>query len=374
MGKDRPHRGAQQTKIDQFAAPNAATRSESNQLKDGGDLGEPQGPTGAQILEAIEKLSAKMQTKIGEVTQEVNLLRNDLKKVSERTISTEQDVTRLKEEVASLKTTISDLVDRTTRQETRAEDAEGRARRCNLRFVGFPEGTEGTRPEIFLETWIKEKLPTAVLSPFFVIERAHRALVRKPPVGAPPRTIITKILNYRDRDAILQAVRLNGDPKHENQVIRIFPDYTQQVQQLRQSFLAVKQKLRAMKIKYMLLYPANLKVIYNEKTFFFETPEEVWDWLEIRGSDRILPPTQGRRWNRPRRRGRPGPAGTRADGNGGTFEPTDRVVVCRDGTLGVAERPTEHREACALVAAATTNGSGGLSPMLVEETPEQNAT
>ena len=93
------------------------------------------------------------------------------------------------------------------------------------------------------------------MSPLFAIERAHRALM-PPPVGAPPRVIIAKILNYRDRDTILKVAREKGPLKFENHTIAIYPDYTRRVQEARKSFLSVKQKLKAMDIKYMLLYPA----------------------------------------------------------------------------------------------------------------------
>ena len=88
---------------------------------------DPQGPTGTRILAAIEALSTKMQTKIGEVTQEVNLLRAELRKVAERSLTTEQDVTKLKEELAALKTTVTELTCRMHQLEIREEDAEGRS-------------------------------------------------------------------------------------------------------------------------------------------------------------------------------------------------------------------------------------------------------
>ena len=43
-----------------------------------------------------------MQTKIGEVTQEVNLLRTDLRKVEDRSVATEQDVVKIPEELVAL--------------------------------------------------------------------------------------------------------------------------------------------------------------------------------------------------------------------------------------------------------------------------------
>ena len=58
----------------------------------------------------------------------------------------------------------------------------------------------------------------------------------------------------------------------------IFPDYSLQVQKNRCSYDKVKQNLRTLEIRYMLVYPAKLKVIYQGKAIFFTTPEEAKDW------------------------------------------------------------------------------------------------
>lgn len=60
------------------------------------------------------------------------------------------------------------------------------------------------------------------------------------------------------------------------------------------TFGGVQQKLRAMGLKYMMLYPAKLKVLHESQSHFFVTPEEVWDWLEVRGDGRIPVPGVGR--------------------------------------------------------------------------------
>ncbi|KAJ1096135.1 hypothetical protein NDU88_001279 [Pleurodeles waltl] len=49
----------------------------------------------------------------------------------------------------------------------------------------------------------------------------------------------------------------------------------------RKGFMKVKAKLRAMNIRYMLLYRSHLKVISGGKSHFFDRPEEVWRWLEM---------------------------------------------------------------------------------------------
>ncbi|KAJ1091617.1 hypothetical protein NDU88_004734 [Pleurodeles waltl] len=52
-------------------------------------------------------------------------------------------------------------------------------------------------------------------------------------------------------------------------------------------FEGVKQKQRAMNICYMLLYQARIKVLHADRAHFVDFPEEVWDWLEVRGDEQI---------------------------------------------------------------------------------------
>lgn len=113
------------------------------------------------------------------------------------------------------------------------EDAEGRARRNNLRFVGFPEGCEEGNAEQLLTTWLTVWLPPDSIFHCFVIEWAQRALLQKSPPGSRPCPIIAKILNYHDRDNILKQARLKEPLYVNNARILIFPDYTRIVQQQR---------------------------------------------------------------------------------------------------------------------------------------------
>ena len=140
-----------------------------------------------------------------------------------------------------------------------------------------------------------------------------RSSVRTDPWGlglrrAPPRAIIARILNFRDRDTILRAARKVQELRLQNSRIMIFPDYSRAVQSRRRSFEEVKQKLRTMNIQYMLLFPARLKVIYHSKTLFFDSPNQAWEWtIEEHGAtipepeDPLGPRRSGRmRGGRPR--------------------------------------------------------------------------
>ncbi|KAJ1091711.1 hypothetical protein NDU88_004828 [Pleurodeles waltl] len=72
-------------------------------------LHEPQDPTGAQILAAIEATGVGLRTQTVTVSTEMNLLRVDLRKLAERYLETEQQVHKLQEEVAGLCSAVSIL-------------------------------------------------------------------------------------------------------------------------------------------------------------------------------------------------------------------------------------------------------------------------
>ncbi|KAJ1203766.1 hypothetical protein NDU88_007547 [Pleurodeles waltl] len=115
----------------------------------------------------------------------------------------------------------------------------------------------------------------------FVVERGHRGLLAPRRTGAPPWAIIARLLNYRDRDCVLRAACNSDKAVFENGNISIYPDYTNKVQKSRKGFLEVKAKLRAMNVRYMLVYSARFKVLSGGRSHLFEQPEEVWRWLEM---------------------------------------------------------------------------------------------
>lgn len=143
--------------------------------------------------------------------------------------------------------------------EYRAEDAENRNRRNNLRIVGLPEGAEGGDPTSFIEGLLRDLLPEARWSSYFTVERAHRIPPKPGPPGSPPRTFILCLLNFRDRDEVLRASRNVGELKFQNTKLMIFPDYSVETQKLRKSFDQVKSALRSRSIRYSVLFPARLK-------------------------------------------------------------------------------------------------------------------
>lgn len=238
-------------------------------------------------LAAVEKLGetlnqtrASLEGKIDKVAIDLTHLRADHRKLADRTTAVESAVADIAPTVTATDKHVQNLLNRVEFLEGRVEDAEGRARRNNVRIVGLPEGKKGRHPTEYAESWLQTLLPEGTLSPHFVIERAHRVPARPPPVGSNPRPFLIRLLNYGDRDAILQETRKMLDVQIDNSKIMFFPDYTLHVQKQRHSFLAVKKHLRQYDLNYSLLFQARLRVAANGKAHFFHTPEEAEEWTD----------------------------------------------------------------------------------------------
>ncbi|KAJ1106523.1 hypothetical protein NDU88_003924 [Pleurodeles waltl] len=111
----------------------------------------------------------------------------------------------------------------------------------------------------------------------------NRIPATPPPPEAYPRPITVRLMNFRDRDVILQGARKRGPLKIEGKEINIYPDYTNLVQKQRSAFASVKKVLRQNDMKYALLYPAKLRIEYEKRTHFLTSPREAWEWMETHG-------------------------------------------------------------------------------------------
>ncbi|KAJ1124399.1 hypothetical protein NDU88_002860 [Pleurodeles waltl] len=106
---------------------------------------------------------------------------------------------------------------------TKVEDAESQSRRHNIRLVGVPEKTEGPSLELYIEAWMSDVVMGGTPTKFFLVERAHR-------IPAYPKPIIVRLMNFRDRDVILQETQKRAPWDIEGKAINIYPDYTNMVQ------------------------------------------------------------------------------------------------------------------------------------------------
>uniref|UniRef100_H3AD16 L1 transposable element RRM domain-containing protein n=1 Tax=Latimeria chalumnae TaxID=7897 RepID=H3AD16_LATCH len=193
-----------------------------------------------------------------------------LNEVEQRTGSVEEELAEEKKRVAALDLRIAILVQR-------LDDQENRARRNNLRILGFPEQIEKGKPIQFLQ----EVLPKLLgLADGMQLERAHRSLVPRPAIGQHPRPFIVKFLRFPLKEMVIRRVRERGALVWEGNKILVFPDLSRELQEKRKKFMEVKKQLRDRGVKYGLFYPAILKICMGGKDYSFNTPNEAQDFLK----------------------------------------------------------------------------------------------
>lgn len=258
---------------------------EDQQAKDGAgtspDMEQSEAATN-KVLDAIALCQSMLTTKIEEVKIDVSLIRQDLSTLRDRVAETETRIGRAEDILHPLQHTTDEVRRQLQQLSAKQDDMENRLRRCNLRFIGLPETAEGNDPARFLENFLISNFGRDAFSVMFAVERAHRIPARPPPQGAPPRTLIAKFLNFRDRDKILRLTREKGNIPHTNTHVAVFPDFSNEVQRQRSRFQDVKRRLRVLHLKYAMLYPAKLRVECDGRTHFFEDPELASTWIDQR--------------------------------------------------------------------------------------------
>lgn len=180
-----------------------------------------------KVLVAIEHSRVTMETKFGKLASDLNILRDDHRKLADKVKHGEKTLQSIEPQVQLHQSAISELQSRVAALEHKADGLEGRSRQSNIRVLNL---LEGAHPIRFIETWIKTFTQAQDLTQYFSVERAHRVPARKPLAGLPPRPFLLKLLHYQDRDTILRATRQSGPLRVEYKQVMLFPDYSQAVQ------------------------------------------------------------------------------------------------------------------------------------------------
>ncbi|KAJ1198387.1 hypothetical protein NDU88_002228 [Pleurodeles waltl] len=96
-----------------------------------------------KIMDTIQALWNKIETKINEVTLDVTLLHADLHKVTDKVTTAEGQINGLRAINNQLKKQVQDLTKNQAKMEVKLQDQEGRACHNNIRITGVLEGAEG---------------------------------------------------------------------------------------------------------------------------------------------------------------------------------------------------------------------------------------
>lgn len=153
---------------------------------------------------------------------------------------------------------------------SRAEEAEDRSRRFNLRVINidekYPEGQNATQ---FMTKFFVEVLGDVFPTPP-VLDIAHRiGPLRR---DGKPWVMIVKLHYLQDKVTALAANRNQLDWRGEK--VRFFADYSPATSNQRASYAKVKSLLYNKKVKFRLVYPAVLHVEFENQNYNFKSSEE----------------------------------------------------------------------------------------------------
>ncbi|CAK6977073.1 PREDICTED: uncharacterized protein LOC106705605 [Scomber scombrus] len=89
-----------------------------------------------------------------------------------------------------------------------------------------------------------------------------------------------QFLRDQDKERTLTSARQQGTLRHENNIIRLYPDYSFELQQKRRRFDETKKILREKRVEYGLVYPARLLLKHAGKDLSYTDPDEARKYAE----------------------------------------------------------------------------------------------
>ncbi|RXN07446.1 LINE-1 type transposase domain-containing 1 [Labeo rohita] len=223
------------------------------------------------ISKQIDRMTNDIQAKLTRIETSMSTLSEQMAEVETRVSTTEDDIRDTRSTVSRLEKDVSYLKDK-------VQDLENRSRRSNIRIVNLPEKSEGGNMVSFLEHVIPEILGAENFPSPLIIERAHRT-GNISSNRANPGIIVAKLLNFREKQKILQLAR-EHKVYFNNRRIHFFPDFSAELQNARKAYMDVKRMLRDREIEYSFAYPSKLRILHRGKAKFFSTPSEVKNYID----------------------------------------------------------------------------------------------
>lgn len=225
-----------------------------------------------QLTTLKEEVSAA-KAAIRKVASEVELQASEAQK-------THTALQSLHANVRSNKHDLNDVLSKLANTQDKLIEMEDRSRRNNLRLVNLPESAGAPNLKAFVIANLPKWIP-ALAGQRIEIDRCHRVYdgrTQPREEEQKPRTVIFHLLRYADRQAILQGAR-KAKPKHDNNALFFFADYSPQTSTKRRGFTPVIDKLNDRGIRSFLLYPATLKVEHGGSQLHFNSPIDVEKFL-----------------------------------------------------------------------------------------------
>lgn len=153
---------------------------------------------------------------------------------------------------------------------------EDHNRRNNVRITGISPGREGDNVTTFLQEMLPKWIPS-LGNRAVEIERAHR-IYSPHAKGNIPQTMIVRLLQHGDRNAILNGAReasKNAPIQDAGKSLCFYADYSAHTSQRQKAFVGVQKYLCEKGIPSFIIYPATLEDHPGRRA----TPEDAEEFL-----------------------------------------------------------------------------------------------
>ncbi|KAJ4932002.1 hypothetical protein JOQ06_010437 [Pogonophryne albipinna] len=204
----------------------------------------------------------------------------ELKQYSGRLPEAEERLGAVEDDASVLNKTTKQLRQQVESLEAKMEDLDNRSRRSNVRPIGLPENAERKDACTFLEKWIPEILGAGSFSAPLAIERAHRVPSGGPKPKAPPRALLIKFLNYKDKTKVMSAAYEKGKIHFDKHHIMFSHDVAKETDKKRRAYDGVKTRCRDMGLRYGIQYPSSFRVTHDGNSRLFTSPMDVHTFLK----------------------------------------------------------------------------------------------
>lgn len=231
----------------------------------------------SNIMSAITSMREDFSVQFTGILSGIQEVKQEVKEFSNRLTTAEQRISDTEDQVSGLQRTVDILQQQVKSFGEKLEDQENRSRRNNVRIVGLPEGVEGSDAVGFIEKWLPEVLGPDKFSGPVTIERAHRLQDRRD--RNTPRILIVRFLSSKDKDKVLQTIRVKGKITYDEREVKFFQDIARETHLKRRKYYEVKQKLKDMDIRYGIIFPAKLRITHAGRERIFESPAEVENFI-----------------------------------------------------------------------------------------------
>lgn len=205
-------------------------------------------------------LSFELKESFASLESKLDAIQSVVSDHGERIASLEEHANSNEDRFQALETAYAELTETCAKLKAKNTDLEGRSRRNNIRVVGMPE-SEGPRPTAFFSKALAEIFGDEVLQTPPELDRAHRSLAAKPPHGGRPRPVIICFHRHQIKELVIrEAHKRRNDLKFQDNPIRIYEDFSPEVQEQRAAYRNIMATLYNQGLRPALLYPARLQI------------------------------------------------------------------------------------------------------------------